>query len=120
MTWSPLIAVALANATIAAPPPASYQGTPLENGGAFHDRCEKVIERAGSDLDFGFCLGYLQGVIDTENLRENRKVCVDGIPNKVLIRAVVASVDAHPDRREISVIVVVLKAMLDTFPCGRQ
>jgi len=89
----------------------------LSNGNAFLSRCSAVTQARGDPLDFGFCFGYLKGILDRDEMFE-RKVCVPSeVTNGQIMDVVLKYMREHPESRHLNPGVQALVALHGPFPC---
>lgn len=69
-----------------------------------------------------FCLGFIDGVLDTSSVIEpdyvNSKICtMKEISSDQTIRIVLGYIESHPELSKENAIPVILKAFIEAFPC---
>jgi len=75
------------------------------------------------DIDRAFCLGYIIGVTDLDGadgsmFPERRRSCVaEGANNGQVRDVVVKYLKDRPEERHILAAILIVKAMVQTFPC---
>jgi hypothetical protein len=120
MTMRALMLAAAAAAALAVALPNDATAG-FQNGNKLHDIC---VDGASKPLEFGLCVGYIEGAYDTlvfsrETTGEkNGSACV---PLQASVRQitelVVAFLKAHPETRHYSAPSLISDALDDAFKC---
>jgi Rap1a immunity proteins len=89
-----------------------------ENSGAWLlQRCESST-RAGWEV--GYCLGYTNAASDVlTRIPESGYCPPPGLTNTQIMRVVVKSLQAHPEKLHLNVAALTLDAIMAAFPCPK-
>lgn len=105
----------------------SVAGT-FMTGNTFMDKCANVSAETGNSVDFGYCVGYVEGVSDMIDMEQTR-VNVDGSTNKAyictspdvtagqMLRVVQKFIKDHPETQHYAAPALINNAFVKAFPC---
>jgi hypothetical protein len=107
---------------------AQAASTYFKVGSDLRASCEGTAagEPNASTAEYLLCLGYLQGVVDTDaTLAEwgemPRQACmVQGVTSSQLRQAFLQWLDKHPDHLKYSAASLALTAFAETWPCKQE
>jgi hypothetical protein len=86
------------------------------DGNGLHQKCTST-----SNMDFGFCAGYISGVADVLQSQNGNSVC---LPRNVVVGQVVDTVKKYlvdyPESRHYAAYSEILVALEKAFPCSNR
>jgi hypothetical protein len=98
-------------------------GTTFYSGNEMQEMCRAFIDGTNTAKS-GVCAGYLGGISDAQSLLAEwglmtKHWCIpEGANTDQLARAVLAYLEAHPDKLELAADSLVANVYIVTFPCN--
>ena len=90
-----------------------------DNGNEFYSECRPAFTESGKPMEFGICLGFLQGVLAREQFLSATKICVpSGATNGQLMDVVLAYMRDNPKTRHLPPMLLILISLGEAYPCA--
>lgn len=99
---------------------ASATDFPTDSGNSFYGRCSSAKSASGEYVDFGVCIGFIQGIITRDAYLPApwRLICVpEGATYGQNLDVVLKYLGNNPERRQNSAGYLVTSALNNAFPC---
>lgn len=89
----------------------------LSNGNEFLARCDIAQREPGHQLDFGFCFGYLRGVLDGDQMGR-QAICLPArVSNGQLMDIALKFMRDRPEIRHRNPGALIMASLFTAFPC---
>ncbi len=77
------------------------------------------VEAGDSIEESDFCLGYFTAFVDMNELQGHSSICLDNASEGTMIRVYVAYMDWNPKLMDVLMILGVVSALHDGYPCHK-
>lgn len=111
-----LLCLAASLGALSVPQPALASIT--DTGNEFYTECRRAFDEPGKPMEFGICLGFLQGVLYREQFLTGSKICTPkNATNGQLMDVVLAYLRDNPKNRNLPPMLLILIAFAEAYPC---